>query len=854
MCVGCGSQNNEPAAPSPATSSAADSGSAQVNETPAAAAPSQPSNAASAQPAAANAAPAATTIDTSKLPKPTAEQIARWQVPQSPPLQLLGSRDGEGLGFITFLEALPDGKHYLVCGARLTLWSVADGKVAHTFLEAMTADDERLKAFAVAPSGDWCAVGNASGVLKIFSIADRKEIASVKTGQHSISQLAISTDGKEIATIAFTSDIEVWEAPSLKPLRRFSVDTREVKQLKYIGPHLLVAAGESMASWNTADGTRIAAYPAGRYEIVSGLSTDGKELLFGSDKGLQRWNLETNALAGAYPGGYARNEECRFDTNGAQFASFNGEAIRIWDAKSGQLLQVIDIAGNAVTDVSWMPNQPLLLVASDNGRVRFWGTEEAGKPIGMAPLQKAEERPKASPSEPAGVDQLLQAIDLRLLPQLPHTQAAQASFNALNYTANVGIDEAKLFYRYLLGERQWKETTDATTPDSLRFVKDGNVVLLSIYSSSPTETYVSLTSLGNYDVRQTPKLKDLLLKDVYSGESTVMYSAKGPLLDIETALLRQLHQAGWTAISRLARSQGGNDDSRQMEFVRNGVVLNVYVRPENDQPGKFSIQYSTALTLHSLPIPPDSGLVEWDDHLEPHLVANTSMNLKQAVEFYDAEMARQGWLPQSAGRKVDEEKGFSYLPCLWGQRDVTIALRRSPDGSTQIRAGKSSNSSWQPVEADEKPDANQKPDPADAGIEAVDIPKPSAAGAINYDRQMRSVTYELKSKTSLKEASDEFCKAMTEQGWEANEFGTPQETSRSVVCRKGSLVIYMNASVDPRGVSRIMCEGDGLRWTKRPVPTRISFVTWLQENRYPSSLNRLDEYSQIMQKLPAVGN
>ncbi|WP_145027316.1 WD40 repeat domain-containing protein [Caulifigura coniformis] len=817
-------------------------------------------NAAAARSTAGNTPPALATIDTAKLPKPSADQIARWQSRPGQPLQLLASRDGTQTGFISFLEVLPDGKHYLVGGTGLSLSSVASDKVEHTFLEARTAEDERLTAFAVAPGGEWCAAGNKGGILKVFSITDRKEIASVKTGQHSISHLAISTDGKEIATVAYTKDIEIWAAPELKAIRKFSVDTREVKQLTYIGPQLLIAAGESMSSWNTADGSRVTTYPAGRYENVSGVSFGGKELLFANDKGLQRWDLGTNALAGAYPGNYARNEETRFSPNGGQFASLNGEAIRIWDAESGQLQQVIDVAGHAATDISWMPGQSLLLVASDNGRVRLWGTEEAAKSLGMTPLPKPAESAMPGPAEPASVDQLLRTLDVRLLPKLPHATKADASFNSLNYSATAGVDETKLFYRYLFGQQQWKETTEAATPDMLRFVKNGNMALLSVYPSGAAETYVSLTFLGNYDIRQTPRLKDLMQKETYSGDSTVLYTVKADLLQIETELLPLLHGAGWTTVARLNSRQSEESDARQMEFVKNGAVLSVFVRPEKDQPGIYNVQYSASLNLHALPIPPDSGLVEWDNYLEPQLVANTSMSLKQAAEFYDTAMAKQGWTQQTTGRRIDEEHGVCYLPYTSGQRDVTIGLRKLSDGSTRVRAGKFSRESWQPVEDDERPSAGskteeKKPESASEGIEAVDVPTPQIAGAIKYDQNRPSVTYPFQGEVPLKLVTEEFRKAMTDRGWEANDFGTPIEKSASLLFKKGEQVVYFNGRIDPLGAGSVTVEGKGLLWNKKPVPTtRMSFVTWLRDNRHPASLKRLEEYKTIMQKLPAAGS
>jgi hypothetical protein len=52
--------------------------------------------------------------------------------------------------------------------------------------------------------------------------------------------------------------------------------------------------------------------------------------------------------------------------------------------------------------------------------------------------------------------------------------------------------------------------------------------------------------------------------------------------------------------------------------------------------------------------------------------------------------------------------------------------------------------------------------------------------------------------------------------------------------------------------SSVIISGDGLLWAK-PLPTpavRLSYETWLRRNRFEATLDRLDEFSAEMHKIP----
>lgn len=61
-----------------------------------------------------------------------------------------------------------------------------------------------------------------------------------------------------------------------------------------------------------------------------------------------------------------RDAAVRFTDDGSLVAVAGGDGVRILDANSGQMLQVIDAAGSAITDISWIPQSHLLLVGAES--------------------------------------------------------------------------------------------------------------------------------------------------------------------------------------------------------------------------------------------------------------------------------------------------------------------------------------------------------------------------------------------------------------------------------------------------------------------------------------------------------
>lgn len=773
----------------------------------------------------------------------TPTQLAQWAQVEFEPLQLLACRESSAIGFVAGLTHTADGKHFILAGTTVTLWSIDADEPKHVFLEP--SGDQTIKSLALSPDGTWFAAGDSDGTLRIWNIADRNELSSKQIYSNDIIQIAISPDAQEIATISYDDEITIWSVDGLQEKNCFKSDTNSLKRIEYMAPGILVAAGETTSRWNVATGKLESQLSRGRYNYTLLRSPDGSRFLFGEKDELKLWNVVDGKIEAVLKGGFATEELMTFSADGRFLATANGAAIRLWDIASGKLVQIIDASGSPITGLSWLPESNLLVVASANGRTRIWGTTKAGESVGLQPMHSAVAMPEGNSKEPANPAQLLATIDLRTFPRLPDC-AVQVN-DSFNLSCEVGISpsDALLFYRYHLGKAGWQETSSAAAgPGSAQFQKNGFRMTASFYDAGLSKTYVSLNFAGNFDLRGVPKFDAAPTETVFENEDTVMYRTKANVTQIETTLLRKLHEAGWTAYSRLHASQNEIPDSRDLMFLRNGITLNVSIAPFPADPTNNIIQYSKSLTVNSLPIPKDSGFVEFEGSTEPLIVATTAMTLEQARAFYDNELAAQGWLARDYGRSLRDDN--NWLAYVRGQQDLTVGLVTQPTGRTLIRVGEDlEKSSWQ-LEKPQEPVATETAAP---GIEAADFPILNESKSAKFDAIDKSIEVSMNTKP-LPEVAAVYTNELLSREWQKDGEGITSDDYVLQRFLKNKAEIAIRGRITG-GKSIVNIQGDGLLWTK-PLPggkTVVSYATWLRVNHHPATLDLIDAYAAEMKSI-----
>ncbi|WP_406698978.1 hypothetical protein V5E97_08840 [Singulisphaera sp. Ch08] len=785
--------------------------------------------------------------------KPSAEQIAGWRLSEFNPLALLACRDGFDESALLEMAISSSGKQFVLAGSKLTLWNTRDAQPAADLLaNSKSHEVERpLQAVAISDDEKWVAAGDQKGRVRIWSLSDQRETLMLQAHPGRITQLAFSPNSQLLATTSYSGDVALWSLPDGKALKGLKISMRELTRLAFLSDDVLATASNEVSLWEVASGTKATTLTNENVRSPAfALSQDRRVLAFNnSDATVQLWDVPNARPTGVTLRG-AGASLAAFSHNGKWLAAYSGDlTIGIWDTVTGRLLQTIDADGDRTTALGWFPGADVLLVGSLGGRIRMWGSPDDARSLGLEPMRLPE-----LPAIAAGTHKSLNSgqfqrvFDVRSFPRLPGAIPQFSTSGMCAYKAPGSQDEASLFYRYLLEKSGWSESPVAAAPGILNFRKDGcelNVAVTAADTGGDKDVQISLQFAGNYDARWLPKASAIDSKSSSAFFSSVNYRTKASLVDLEVALLRQFHEAGWTGYTRLGASSIDEPDARHISLVQGGSLLTVFVRRPADAPEEFAVQTSVSVSNKSLPIPPDAGWIEYDESTNLQLVINTKMDLAHTAQFYDEAMLAEGWLARDAGRQIKDDRGF--LPYIRGQQDVLIRLVALSGGGTRVIVGDAARSSWQ-LKASVDP---KKPVPMDkAGIEAADVALPTGATAVKFAVDEKQIQFELADTTPTKLAG-QIAPQMEALGWKRTKSGVMSDEYVLMIFEKGKAEIQLRARADAKATTASI-SGDGLLWNKplpvAPVPT--SYETWLRRNQKDATLDRLDEFAAEMHAIP----
>jgi WD40 repeat protein len=259
----------------------------------------------------------------------------------------VGSLEGprglpEGAATLAFA---PDGKTLatLAGDAVVRLWDTTTRRELRRFtLAAKIGKDNRtpwlVGAAAFAPDGKTLAAGNGNAI-RLWDPATGEEIGKRDAHTDAVTCLAISPDGKSVASGGVDDTIRLWDAATGRQRRRLDGHAGRVESLAFSPDgRLLISASadETLRLWDVAAGREVRQMEghAGQFRWVAFLP-DGKSVLsWSEDEGMVRvWDAET--------GRQRREIACEDPREGKSLAlSPDGRLLAapsgLWDVATGE--------------------------------------------------------------------------------------------------------------------------------------------------------------------------------------------------------------------------------------------------------------------------------------------------------------------------------------------------------------------------------------------------------------------------------------------------------------------------------------------------------------------------------------
>lgn len=197
----------------------------------------------------------------------------------------------------TAVEFSPDGK-FLFAGGRSTLraWATADGSPVRDF-DGHRGDINRLR---ITPDGLTLVSASSDNTVRLWSIESGRELNSIRVPGSPILDLAISPDGRRLATVDsfLTNCVRIWELASAAPISSLPTTNWPGQRCLFTpaGQLVTIAQDRSVLLWDPETGQVLRSYSGvtGSTTILNDLwmANDSTLAVVANDGTVYLWNLE----------------------------------------------------------------------------------------------------------------------------------------------------------------------------------------------------------------------------------------------------------------------------------------------------------------------------------------------------------------------------------------------------------------------------------------------------------------------------------------------------------------------------------------------------------------------------------
>jgi WD40 repeat protein len=288
----------------------------------------------------------------------------------------------------------PDGK-LLASGAvdsTVKIWDKETGTVIKTFKHPAGVTN-----LAFSADGKYLVSSSYDGVLRLWDVNTGALVRPFSANDYTVWTLDISPDGKTIVAAGEDKKIRVWDIASGKNIQALNGHTLNIWIVKYSRDGKYLASGSfdnTVKIWDTATGKLLRTLTGHTQAVVDlAFSYDGKILATTSDdKTIKLWQVNNGKLINdlevpEHTQAVAFSPDDKYLLTGGRDKPMIGEFLqnifgdsqlnkgtsaRLWDVKSGKILQTFRQHTNDVNDVAYSPDGRSIATASADNTVEIW--------------------------------------------------------------------------------------------------------------------------------------------------------------------------------------------------------------------------------------------------------------------------------------------------------------------------------------------------------------------------------------------------------------------------------------------------------------------------------------------------
>ncbi|MBD2340737.1 hypothetical protein H6G64_27600 [Calothrix sp. FACHB-156] len=235
---------------------------------------------------------------------------------------------------------------------------------------------------ALSPDGKLLATGDQDGQIHLWQMADRKNLLTFKGHEDFIWTVTFSPDGRTLVSGGNDGLIKLWDTQTGKYLKTLGKHTALVHSVSFSPDGQILASGSldtSIRLWDIRLGTCLKVLLGHTSWVCSvRFNPDGSILASGSkDCDIRLWDTSTGNCIKTLQGHVGSVCSVRFSPDGKTLASGSYDcSVRLWNVSKGTCIKKFDGHKSWVWSVCFSPDGQTIATGSFDSSIRLWNVQQ----------------------------------------------------------------------------------------------------------------------------------------------------------------------------------------------------------------------------------------------------------------------------------------------------------------------------------------------------------------------------------------------------------------------------------------------------------------------------------------------
>ncbi|MDX2231299.1 MAG: serine/threonine-protein kinase [Leptolyngbyaceae cyanobacterium bins.349] len=249
-------------------------------------------------------------------------------------------------------------------------------------LLTLTGHSRWVTAVAVSPDGKRLASAGLDDAIKIWNLDSGELLLTLRGHTKPVNCLAISPDCQILVSGSDDHTLKIWNLATGSMLQTLHGHSRDVNSVViHAGGQLLASGSEDRTArlWRLGTGEPLHVFSnlAGMIRAVA-ISPDGQLLASGGlDNQIKLWSLKTGTLSQTFTKShYSAVNAIAFTPNGNTLISASKDkTIKLWNVSKGEVIRTLTGHTDSVNSLSLTYNGKLLVSGSSDTTIKIWNAE-----------------------------------------------------------------------------------------------------------------------------------------------------------------------------------------------------------------------------------------------------------------------------------------------------------------------------------------------------------------------------------------------------------------------------------------------------------------------------------------------